>query len=734
MDSKDVDVKAMDTREREREREEAEAFVFGDFILPPEPNTAPASSPSTTSAMVHSPLHSDLDLGHSLSLLLPSDADAVASPHIAVREPWPAVTITSVPKERPVLAVDVPVNNEIVQGAYSRSSTSFSPQPAPAPSSSSSSRTALSPFVSSSSPAPSSSSPLHPQASHSASAAVLPSPSSPGFPSPSTPAAAASAFSPLHSPATAPFSMMVVESTKAAEEVAGQGEGEQNDHRGSSSPAPRLEHIHGDSAGAAAIAYEVADPVAVPPLSPVPASTPAPELASGSTPGARNSPAPLREATPSPPRLPLPFSVASPSTDRLRSPAPASTSPSPEGAYAALSSPLSAEVPPLPSSQSSPAAPASPSPSPSSPALTYFGQPSSALPPQSPSRPLLPFETATTTTSPPSYSEEHLTSSLEHVQHPSPTSTTELALSAQPPDAHEGPATDGDRKAMAATITAEAEVESASGTKPRISEGEGGPSFTDFPAVRVRQAGEGWSHEGEFRKVYAAVTSGPASPSVQASTDTSSGIAASLASVTVALPSPHAKEGQARRARADVVDADGTLSEAEGLLVAQAGVEAVMAFEKSQGRRPVECDDDAEGWDITSYATNNGDTDAATTTIARRIEVKAMRSAWGNRGVTLSGNQWRMALLHMNEYYVYVVEEATSQEKRVVYVFQNPAAKVTGVSLDMTWKQAADYICTTKLEIPSDIKLHSQEQFPPLALKASDNTTSKKSSKKKKGK
>jgi hypothetical protein len=75
--------------------------------------------------------------------------------------------------------------------------------------------------------------------------------------------------------------------------------------------------------------------------------------------------------------------------------------------------------------------------------------------------------------------------------------------------------------------------------------------------------------------------------------------------------------------------------------------------------------------------------------IERYIEVKAVSSAWGERGVTLSHAQFDAAQRLEDKYWLYVVENADSTARRI-YRIQNPALRIKSFAYDKGWQELAE--------------------------------------------
>jgi len=92
------------------------------------------------------------------------------------------------------------------------------------------------------------------------------------------------------------------------------------------------------------------------------------------------------------------------------------------------------------------------------------------------------------------------------------------------------------------------------------------------------------------------------------------------------------------------------------------GMEVVMRYEREQGREPVDVSKEFLGYDILSRGKNE----------IRHIEVKAFATTGEIR---FTPHEWQMAQRLGDEYWLYVVENASSEPK--LSCIQNPAQKLT---------------------------------------------------------
>jgi len=115
--------------------------------------------------------------------------------------------------------------------------------------------------------------------------------------------------------------------------------------------------------------------------------------------------------------------------------------------------------------------------------------------------------------------------------------------------------------------------------------------------------------------------------------------------------------------------------------VGSLGVDAVLAFEQRAGRTPTRMPPTHEGYDIESCD--------ALGKIERYIEVKTIRTEWGERGVTLTSAQFEAAREHKGLYWLYVVENPGSQDQRIFRVW-NPGEMARWYVFDHGWRQLTE--------------------------------------------
>jgi hypothetical protein len=127
--------------------------------------------------------------------------------------------------------------------------------------------------------------------------------------------------------------------------------------------------------------------------------------------------------------------------------------------------------------------------------------------------------------------------------------------------------------------------------------------------------------------------------------------------------------------------------------------QAVLEFEESEGRFPIEKPEDQFGHDIDSFTHEEGQPDRQ---LIRRIEVKGKGVRWEtDQAVEMSDRQFTDAFNRKVEdsapvakdfdYWLYVVEE-DGQEKLTVLPIRNPARQAARYELrGGTWRHLAEY-------------------------------------------
>jgi hypothetical protein len=134
----------------------------------------------------------------------------------------------------------------------------------------------------------------------------------------------------------------------------------------------------------------------------------------------------------------------------------------------------------------------------------------------------------------------------------------------------------------------------------------------------------------------------------------------------------------------DSLDTPDTMSEAtrdRRSATDQAGIEAVISFEKNEGRDPRPMDHMHEGYDIESRNDQG--------LLDRLIEVKSLSGEWSGYGVGLSPSQFRCAQNHKSLFWLYVVERAGQSNERI-HRIQDPASRVDEFRFDDGWEDVAE--------------------------------------------
>ncbi len=117
------------------------------------------------------------------------------------------------------------------------------------------------------------------------------------------------------------------------------------------------------------------------------------------------------------------------------------------------------------------------------------------------------------------------------------------------------------------------------------------------------------------------------------------------------------------------------------LSVDAAGTTAVLSFERKQGRTATKMDHFNEGYDVESI-------DAAGR--VRYIEIKSLSGTWTEHDAAgLTAAQFEMGRIKGEDYWLYVVERATSQDFRI-YCIQDPVRRVDQHLYDDGWRKLAD--------------------------------------------
>jgi hypothetical protein len=118
------------------------------------------------------------------------------------------------------------------------------------------------------------------------------------------------------------------------------------------------------------------------------------------------------------------------------------------------------------------------------------------------------------------------------------------------------------------------------------------------------------------------------------------------------------------------------------LVIGDAAVRFVLEQERSIGREAEGKHQLHPGYDVESRASAGED--------LRHVEVKGTASAWADRGVFLTANQFRFALDHPDTAWLYVVEFALDPARRQLWRIRSPAKAVTRHGFDRGWVMVAE--------------------------------------------
>ncbi|MFZ4595104.1 MAG: DUF3883 domain-containing protein [Verrucomicrobiaceae bacterium] len=111
-----------------------------------------------------------------------------------------------------------------------------------------------------------------------------------------------------------------------------------------------------------------------------------------------------------------------------------------------------------------------------------------------------------------------------------------------------------------------------------------------------------------------------------------------------------------------------------------AGIQRVLAYEKENGRNAGEQAHSNPGFDIRSEDDSG---------CVRYIEVKSLADSWSARGVALSATQFEEAQKRGEEFWLYVVERAESDNAKI-FTIRNPANSVRFVLFDHGWRSLSE--------------------------------------------
>lgn len=129
----------------------------------------------------------------------------------------------------------------------------------------------------------------------------------------------------------------------------------------------------------------------------------------------------------------------------------------------------------------------------------------------------------------------------------------------------------------------------------------------------------------------------------------------------------------------DAQASDGQSNERQ-LDIDRRGTEAVLTFERSEGRTPEKMDHFNPGYDIESRASDGE---------MRFIEVKSMSGPWRGFSVGMSPEQVRFAQEKGDRAWLYVVENLDGEVPKV-HPIRDPARRITEFRFDEGWTQAAE--------------------------------------------
>jgi len=114
--------------------------------------------------------------------------------------------------------------------------------------------------------------------------------------------------------------------------------------------------------------------------------------------------------------------------------------------------------------------------------------------------------------------------------------------------------------------------------------------------------------------------------------------------------------------------------------VDEAGMRAVIEYERQQGRHVNRLDHNHPGYDLITYDPITGE--------ERWIEVKSTAGDWRTTGVAVSATQFRTAQAQGQKFWLYVVEHAIDQPR--IWLIRNPANQVDEYYFDDGWRHVAE--------------------------------------------
>ncbi|MDQ0802163.1 DUF3883 domain-containing protein [Arthrobacter sp. SLBN-112] len=144
------------------------------------------------------------------------------------------------------------------------------------------------------------------------------------------------------------------------------------------------------------------------------------------------------------------------------------------------------------------------------------------------------------------------------------------------------------------------------------------------------------------------------------------------------------RAGSATRMRSYVLFGDDSAHGTNGdespdaLEIDRAGVDRVLAYERSRGREPEEQDHTNPGFDVLSRGNDSQ--------IARRIEIKSIRGEWTIRGVMLSARQFREAKEYADQFWLYIVENAEDDDLYRIHRIKDPVNQIDFFGFDSGWE------------------------------------------------
>lgn len=125
-------------------------------------------------------------------------------------------------------------------------------------------------------------------------------------------------------------------------------------------------------------------------------------------------------------------------------------------------------------------------------------------------------------------------------------------------------------------------------------------------------------------------------------------------------------------------------SEQTAIQIDKAGMARVMEYERRHDRQPQDMNDispNHPGYDVESTDPQSG--------AVRYIEVKSLRGKWDRCGVCMTLTQFETGNQYQDDFWLYVVELAETDEARVITI-QNPVGWVGEFYYDESWRQLAE--------------------------------------------